>query len=224
MTFKNKNKSILILGATGAVGHEVLKELLANYTNFNIYVLVRKKINLDATNLNQIIVNNFHEPINELNNLNIDHLIISFGTTIKKAGSQKKFREVDYIIPKKIIDSVFHKKISISLVSSYGVKENTRNFYLSVKKELEDYCFLIGPRCLLIYRPSILDAKRKEFRISESIGILIGNQLIKYIPYLSKYRPMNIKTLAKAICYHLEKRECNKIYELQQIEESLNAK
>ena len=111
-------KTALVLGGTGLVGGYCLEQLLRHPSYTKVIALVRRPLKLqlqtstnekDNKNLNE----NEHENLNEfiqivadLNDLEkleqyppIDDVFCCLGTTIKKAGSQRAFRKVDFDMP-----------------------------------------------------------------------------------------------------------------------------
>ena len=89
-------KTAVIIGATGAVGKEILKEILADNFYNKVYILGRESIGKlgDEERLTKIIV--------DFENLNFDTSILedadifaSLGTTIKIAGSKENQRKID---------------------------------------------------------------------------------------------------------------------------------
>jgi len=128
-----KNTAVII-GATGAVGKEILNEILGNEYYERIYVLGRNSITTlpDEERLTKIII--------DFENINFDTSILenadvfaSLGTTIKTAGSKENQRkiDVDYTVNfSKLCDG---KIRSFNVVSAIGANSRSKNFYNSYR-------------------------------------------------------------------------------------------
>lgn len=87
--------NVLIAGASGLVGNELLQLTLTNEAINSIHLANRRILEIQHPKLEQHIVD-----FSDLKNLNfsvpIDIVFCSLGTTIKNAGSKEKFKAVDY--------------------------------------------------------------------------------------------------------------------------------
>src|SRR3954467_1859680 len=91
-------RSVLVVGATGLVGAEVVKQLAADDTVGRIVVLARRiadtlpaRVESHAVDFDRL---EDHERL-----FAVHQIICALGTTIKQAGSQAAFRKVDYEYP-----------------------------------------------------------------------------------------------------------------------------
>ena len=153
----NTKKIAVIAGSTGLIGGHLLQQLLNNPLYDKIYVPGRKAPKLTDPKI-VFELCDFSEFKNLPKNGNID-LFCSLGTTIKKAGSQDQFREVDF-------DAVVNfarwgASISCNhfvVVSSIGANPKSRNFYLRTKGQMEQVLKAISPygeeRGLSVWRKS----------------------------------------------------------------------
>src|SRR5205085_11489228 len=92
-------------------------------------------------------------------------------TTIKQAGSQLRFRVVDYEYPLTIARLGRSQDAStFVLVSSLGADPSSRVFYSRLKGELEDALRGLGYRTLTVVRPSLLLGKRADLRVGEEVA------------------------------------------------------
>lgn len=102
----------------------------------------------------------------------IDDVYCCLGTTIKKAGSQEAFREVDFDFVLNVARAAKAAGATRCMViSALGASAKSGTFYSRVKGEMEDALAQIGFDALHIFRPSFLDGDRSESRIGERIGI-----------------------------------------------------
>ena len=125
----------------------------------------------------------------------------ALGTTIKKAGSQSKFREVDFQYPLNLARAAKSTgALQFLLVSSVGANAHTRNFYLRTKGELEQALVDEHFGSLQIFRPSILVGARSERRPGERFGIALGRLIAPLmVGSWRKFRPIEASTVARAM-------------------------
>jgi uncharacterized protein YbjT (DUF2867 family) len=93
----------LLAGATGLVGGECLRALLASRTYERVIVVTRRDLGPASQHrkVQQLVVDFAHLDA-QREYLRADHVFCALGTTIAKAGSQAKFREVDYEYPRRL--------------------------------------------------------------------------------------------------------------------------
>ena len=125
-------KTAVIIGATGAVGKEILKEILADNFYNKVCILGRESIGKlgDEERLTKIIV--------DFENLNFDTSILedadvfaSLGTTIKIAGSKENQRKIDVDYTVNFAKLCEGKVRSFNVVSAIGANSKSKNFYNS---------------------------------------------------------------------------------------------
>ncbi|MBD77837.1 MAG: hypothetical protein CL840_02695 [Crocinitomicaceae bacterium] len=192
---------VVIAGASGLIGRELVQFCLSDDDVGMLFILVRKHLDMSHEKLHQIIIN--YDDISE-NDLpdNIDVLFNCLGTTIKNAGSEENFIKVDFNYVVELATIAHLKKVKKFIsVSSMGAKLHSKTLYYRVKGMKED--FLMNDSHLenvFIVRPSLLLGKRKEFRFGEFIGKILMTALdILFVGNLKKYRAIEAKTVAKAM-------------------------
>ena len=200
------SKKILIVGASGLVGGEILENLKT--TNNELILLSRKKV-LCENNVNQIVID--FEDIDSLDtNLNIDEVYIAIGHKLSLSelvyitkNNRKSFVNVDYNYIKKVAE--FAKNCgasSIGLISAIGANTKSLNTYLKVKGNVEQEIKLVGYKKIIIAHPSHLLGKRAgedipmTVKVFEQITNLFG---LLMIGPLQKFRNVEAKKVAKAI-------------------------
>jgi len=193
-------KTAIILGASGLVGNEVLKELLQDMDFVKIKIFVRKRINIENPKLEQNIID-FNVIGNYHNLIKADVLFCCIGTTIKKAGSKEAFIKVDYTYPLEFAKIAKQNGIEkFLLISSIGADKTASNFYLKVKGDIEDALEKLKFESLIILRPSMLLGQRKEFRFGEFIGKVVMKLFsFAFIGKLKKYKAIDAAIVAKAM-------------------------
>ena len=165
-------KTVVLVGATGLVGSECLKLLLAEPAFERVTVLTRRPLEgvSASPRLAAHVVDLEHlEPHADL--LATDTLICALGTTIRQAGSRERFRAVDYGIPLGLARLGVERGLRhFLLVSALAANPRSRVFYNRVKGELEAALSALPLRSLTIVRPSLLLGERREFRFGERIA------------------------------------------------------
>ena len=194
-------KTSVIIGATGAVGKEILKEILADNFYNKVYILGRESIVKlgDEERLTKIIV--------DFENLNFDTSILedadvfaSLGTTIKIAGSKENQRKIDVDYTVNFSKLCEGKVRSFNVVSSIGANSKSKNFYNSLKGELEDKLKVMNLGVLRIFQPSLLISKRDDKRFLEELVMKVSSifQLVLK-GKAKKYSPIEVSVLGREI-------------------------
>jgi uncharacterized protein YbjT (DUF2867 family) len=161
-------RTAFIAGATGLVGSNLLNQLVDSKKYNKIKILVRKPIELNLPNVEQVLYD-YNNPDTAL--LHGDDIYCCLGTTIKKAGSQKAFKDVDYEYPLQIAKAGFvNGAKTFAIVTAIGANPDSRFFYNRVKGEIERELRKIPFKRILIFRPSMLLGPRNEFRFGEELG------------------------------------------------------
>lgn len=192
-------KTAWLAGATGLIGSSLLNELLSQDWYERVVALVRRSTGVHHPRLVERIVD--FSSLNADEFAPVDDVFCALGTTIKKAGSPARFREVDFEYPLKLARAAKNAVAQqFLLVSSVGANAKSSNFYLRVKGELEAALRDEGFDSLHIFRPSILVGKRAESRPGERLGIIAGQVIAPLLIGSSrKYRPIRASDVAKAM-------------------------
>mgnify|MGYP000971476599 FL=1 len=203
-------KTAVIIGATGAVGKEILQEIIADDFYNKVYILGRQSIDklADEERLTKIIV--------DFENLNFDTSILkdadvfsSLGTTIKIAGSKENQRKIDVDYTVNFSKLCEGKVRSFNVVSAIGANSKSKNFYNSLKGELEDKLKVMNLGVLRIFQPSLLISKRDDKRFLEQMFMRVAPifQLVLK-GKAKKYSPIEVSVLGREIVrFAIENRE-----------------
>ena len=189
----------VIIGATGAVGREILEEVLEKDFYKKVYVLGRSSITklTDNEKLGKIVVDfeNLEFDINILNNADV---FAALGTTIKIAKTKENQRKIDLGYTINFAKICEGKIRSFNVVSAIGANSRSKSFYTSLKGELEERLQEMNLGILRIYRPSLLISKRSDKRMMEDFFIKLS-PMIKFILHgkFKKYSPIEVELLGK---------------------------
>lgn len=195
-------KRAIVAGATGLVGTRLVKELLLQESYEEIHLLTRRRTIFHKEN-------NVIEHLVSFDNLAEaesifqpgDDVFVTLGTTMKQAGSQEKFIDVDYHYPRKIAEmAAAHEAASFLIVTAMGADRGSRFFYNIVKGSLEDTLMQTGLNALHIFRPSLLVGVRHDTRPGEKAAEWIGRPLAPLLRgQWEKYKPVHAKDVALAM-------------------------
>lgn len=194
-------KTAIIIGATGAVGKEMLKEILADDFYNKVYILGRQSIDklADEERLTKIIV--------DFENLNIDTSILkdadvfaSLGTTIKIAKTKENQRKIDVDYTVSFAKLCEGRVKSFNVVSAIGANSKSRNFYNLLKGELEDKLKALNLGVLRIFQPSLLISKRDDKRFLEELFMKVSSVFQLVLKgKAKKYSPIEVSVLGREI-------------------------
>ena len=185
----------LVLGSTGLVGNKLIHHLSRN--NLETIALTRRKIENLPKNISELIIE-FNSSLKEVSLPECEHLHVCMGTTIKTAGSREGFKKVDLDYCVDIAQRAQKSGASqISIISSVGANDLSKNFYLRIKGMLIKKILTMGFDTVNIYLPGLLIGKRKEKRFIESIGQKIApliNPIL--LGKMKKYRSIKVDFIA----------------------------
>lgn len=186
-------KKVLLLGATGLVGRELLAVLLGDDAIEQVRVVARRSTGVASPKLQEHRID-LEEMAEQPELFAVDAIFCALGTTIKVAGSEEKFRRVDHDYP--LVAAQLGRTQNAQhylLISALGADAESRIFYNRVKGETErDILQLHYPRTT-IARPSLLLGERQEFRLGERIFARLGF----LVP--AAYKPIAARDVAKAL-------------------------
>ncbi|MDF2465457.1 MAG: putative nucleoside-diphosphate-sugar epimerase [Ramlibacter sp.] len=177
-------RSVLIAGASGLVGREILQGLLADDSVAMVHSLGRRELQLKHPRLTQHRVD-FSRALPALPS--VGEAFVALGTTIKVAGSQEAFRAVDFDAVLAVAKAAKAAGASrLGVVSAMGADPRSRIFYNRVKGEMEAALSALGFDTLVIARPSFLVGDREALgqpvRGGEKLALNVSKLLAPLIP------------------------------------------
>ncbi|BES73067.1 hypothetical protein RE428_40850 [Marinobacter nanhaiticus D15-8W] len=187
---------LLLLGATGAVGREVLDLALADPAVTRITAPTRQALSPQDKLHNPII--DFDKGLPDADWWHADALISCLGTTIGKAKTRAAFRGIDHDLVLSCANLAKSQGTSAMVLnSSLGANPKSRNFYLRTKGDLEESLKQLGFERLVLVRPSLIDAQREESRLAEQVSLFAGRLMRPLIP--ARYRPVTARRIASCL-------------------------
>jgi len=199
-------RKVLLAGATGLVGGQILQALLADASVCEVHALSRRPLSLSHPRLQVHIVDFSRLPALPPT----DEAYLALGTTIKVAGSQAAFRTVDLDANLAVAKAALAAGVRrVGLVSAAGADARSSVFYNRIKGELEDALKAMELTALVIAQPSLLldyrDGLQQPPRLGEQLAIPIAKLLGPLMP--GKYRPVHARAVAQALVRTLPKAE-----------------
>ena len=193
-------KKAIVLGATGLVGQNLVKQLQQADDFSAITVVVRKKSETFNTynKVTQLVLEDFL-LLNDEDVSSHTHAFSCLGSTIKQAGSKRAFYAIDYEINAHFADLIQDKNIHLLLISAMGANSNSPIFYNQVKGELEDYLKTLSIYKLSIFQPSLLIGKRSDERFFEDVAQTLFKLVEKTWTKPFKYKPVTAEQLAHSM-------------------------
>jgi uncharacterized protein YbjT (DUF2867 family) len=194
------HRSVLLAGATGLVGREMLRGLLADGNVDRVVVVGRRapaeqnpKLQFHAVDFARIPA---LPPV--------DECYIGLGTTIKVAGSQAAFRAVDFDAVVNVAKAAKAAGATrLGVVSAMGASAKSGVFYSRVKGEMEDALAALGFDTLVIARPSMLAGDRaaagQPVRGGEELALKVTRWFGSLIP--RNYQSIAASSVAHALLH-----------------------
>lgn len=192
------NDVVLLAGATGLIGREILGLLLGDRAIAQVHTIGRKppalqnaKLRHHASDLRQI-------PALPA----LQAVYIALGTTIKVAGSQAAFRAVDHDAVLAVARAAHAAGATrLGLVSAMGADAGSGVFYSRVKGEVEQAIAQIGFQTVVIARPSLLVGDRATLGQPERRGEIVGEAISRMLRPLipANYRAIRASDVAQAL-------------------------
>ena len=187
----------LVIGATGAVGMDLVEQLLKDDAFERVTVFVRRPLAVENPKLTVHIID-FDHPEQWRHLLQGDVLFSCLGTTIKAAGSQEAQWKVDYTYQYEAAKAARTNGVeTYALVSSIGADPKSKIFYTRMKGELEEAVKKLGfPACYILQPPSLV--RKGSDRFGEKAGVVMLKAL-NAIGLMRSWTPMPTEEVAAAM-------------------------
>ena len=194
---------VMVAGATGLVGQEILAALLADKTYSAVHCVGRRALAQQHPKLTCHVVDFAALPPLP----KVDDCFIALGTTIKVAGSQEAFRAIDLKAVEALALAVKRSgATNLGVISAMGANSQSSVFYNRIKGEMEVSLARMGFKSLVIARPSMIDGDRATLqqpgRIGEGMGLVLARGLGPLLP--ANYRAIKASDIAHALIRHVK--------------------
>ena len=195
-------KSIVFLGASGAVGSEALSNILS-FSGINKLLLLGRR-NLDVGDSRVVE----QQTIDVTDPTSYKDYIVDFDTAICTLGvgepskvSKEDFLKIDKTA---VLDFASVCKSNgvkhFQLLSSVGVSASSRSFFLRTKGELNKALEELNFDRLSIFQPSMILTPTNRYGLSQAIVLKVWPKLNFLLQgKAKKYRGIKVEELGKAI-------------------------
>lgn len=188
--------TVMLVGATGLVGQQVLQKALASERVRRVVAPTRRALPPHPKLINPVV--DFDRLPDDAPWWAVDAVVCTLGTTLKVAGSQAAFYRVDHDLPLRVAQlALRHGAQAYALNSALGADPRSRVFYSRTKGELERDLRALGYPSLTLVRPGLIGGERHESRPAEQIGVRVSQWLRPLLP--PRYRVVP----AERIAHHL---------------------
>lgn len=206
MSLKPNQQSIVMLGASGAVGTEALNTLLKLKNIQHITLLGRNpipNINADFVQQHKISISDTNSYSKYLENHTTAICTLGIGEPSK--ASKEEFIRIDKTA---VIDfATVCKKAGIThfeLLASVGINAKSKSFYLRTKGELVEALKELNFERLSVFQPSMILTPTNRYGISQAITLKVWPHLNPIlIGGLKKYRGIPVNILGEAMAKNI---------------------
>ena len=187
----------LVIGATGAVGKDLVQQLIEDSSFERVDIFVRREVKIPSAKVVAHVVD-FDHPETWADQLQGDVLFSCMGTTIKAAGSQEAQWKVDYTYQYDAAKAAKANGVpTYVLVSAIDANPKSKVFYTRMKGELDDAVQKLGFKGCFILRPPSLIRKGTD-RFGEKAGI-VAIRAFNAIGLMRNYTPMPTEAVSAAM-------------------------
>ena len=187
----------LVIGATGATGKDLVKQLCQDSDFDEIDIFVRRRSDFHHEKVKAHLVD-FDHPEEWKHLVKGDVAFSCLGTTLKSAGSKENQKVIDYDYQFNFAKAAKENNVQdYILVSAYGASPDSKIFYSRIKGELEEAVKNLKFEKTTIFKPGMLERKNTD-RNGEVFGLKIIKFLNKFGLFKSQ-QPLPTDVLAKAM-------------------------
>ena len=205
-------KEVIVVGASGLVGNELVKQLIENKSIVKIHLLVRKEVHFKDPKISVHLVD-FTDESQLKNAIQGEIIYCCIGTTKAKTPDLSNYEKIDRDIPIKLAQLAYAKGISqFHLISAIGANAQSKINYNRIKGEAEEGVKSSNIPYIFIYHPAMLIGKRSESRPLEWMAQKISPILDLFmIGSFRKFHSVKVSNLAKTMVKNSLSKASNKI-------------
>lgn len=187
----------IVIGATGAIGKDLVNILLEDDTFERVDIFVRREVPVPSSTLVVHVVD-FDHPEQWADQLTGDVLFSCLGTTIKAAGSQEAQWKVDYTYQWEAAKAARENGVpTYILVSAINASKTSKFFYTRMKGALDEAVKGLGfEACFILQPPSLI--RKGSDRFGEKAGVA-ALKVFNSIGLMKDYSPMPTEAVAEAM-------------------------
>ena len=187
----------IVIGATGAIGNDLVEQLQKDDNFKSVEVFVRRSVDFGSPKFHVHVID-FDQPETWKNEVKGDVLFSCLGTTIKQAGSEESQWKIDHDYQLEFAKAAHENGVKkYILVSSVGADKDSRIFYLKMKGTLEENVKKLGISSVTILQPPGLIRKNSD-RFGEKFLINVL-QFANSFGLFKDQKPMKTESVAAAM-------------------------
>jgi uncharacterized protein YbjT (DUF2867 family) len=196
----------IVLGATGAIGQQLVTQLTRREEVESVIVMTRRELDLTREFPNAI-ASKIQPALLDFDQLEAQAAkcmpagavaFVALGTTKKQAGSKAAFRRVDHGLVLAFARSCKTAGVSgLGVVTAHGANAHSSVFYNRVKGEVERDVQSLGLPCVFFARPSLLLGRPEDGRLAESWASALLTPALRWLP--RSVRPIEVRVVAAAM-------------------------
>jgi len=198
--------AVVIMGATGAVGGETLKELLKFSHIEQLTLLGRRTLPAIANSfVKQYAIDVFNPDTYKKFIAGHSVAICTLGVGEPSKTSKENFVKIDKLAVLDFAKVCKEEGVAhFELLASVGINSKSSSFYLRTKGELVDALIALNFERLSIFKPSMILTPSNRYGLSQAIILRVWPWL-KPILFgrLHKYRGVKVEKLGKAIAINI---------------------
>lgn len=200
------NSRAIVLGATGAVGKQLVAQLSHRQNVTDIVLISRRDLKLsdefagaDIAKLDLKIVD-FQQLEQQVRSLIPANSLafIALGTTQKQAGTKATFRQIDHDLTLAFARACKSAGVArLGVITAVGANVNSLSFYNRVKGEMERDIQALDLPSVFFARPSLLLGRPDDGRFAEKLATAVFRPLTPCFP--KAIRPVSVQCVAAAM-------------------------
>jgi len=203
-------KKAVVLGATGAVGAELVKNLLASSELERLTTLGRRGLDLPNVAPGKLV----HEIVDVFNPTSYEKFLAGNDTAFCTMGmgqpskaTKEEFYRVDVTAPTDFAKACKRQGIEhFSLLTAVGTNIKSSSLYLRIKGEVEKNIRELGFKRTSFFRPSMIMTPTNRYGLLQGLTLAVFPYLDHLlVGPLKAYRSIRVEDLGRAMAANAEK-------------------
>lgn len=200
------SNTAIVIGATGAIGTQLVTQLSQRDDVANLMVITRRELNLQRY-FPEAIPSKIQSHIVDFEQLEPQAAalmpsgsiaFVALGTTKKQAGSEEAFRRIDHGLVLAFARTCKRAGVSkLGVVTAHGANVSSAAFYNRVKGEVERDIQALALPCVFFARPSLLLGRPDDGRLIEKVASTLLAPASSFLP--KSVRPISTARVAAAM-------------------------